>query len=326
MNKVIIIFGGSGFVGRHLVKYLLHEDVNRQLVVADLVPPEWDTDRITFVKLDLRRPIDLSLFSQRRLDSVEVIYNLAAVSKIPGSPHNDYFETNVLGAENVCIFAGEIDCINIVFTSTMAVYGSSEDEKREDSLPQPDNPYGISKLAAEYIHRLWLAGGSDRRLTIVRPGIIYGEDERANFTRLYRLIKSGYFFYPGRKDTKKASIYVKDVVDLLYKFSESSENSLLYNLVYPEPHSISEISRTLAKVIGKRSAFPKLPAWVLLSAGWLMTAVARIFGKSDSSFSPDRVRKLMLSTNVIGEKLANDGYQLKYSLEEGLKDWLVGDE
>ncbi|MCH7576043.1 MAG: NAD(P)-dependent oxidoreductase [Candidatus Marinimicrobia bacterium] len=321
--KSAIVFGGSGFVGRHLVRHLLSQGFYKQILIADLVPPVWDADQVTYIISDVRQPIDPKAFPAEFSGGELAIYNLAALSKIPGFPHEDYFQTNINGAENICAFADEIGCKTLVFTSTMAVYGASEDEKREDSLPQPDNPYGISKLAAEYIHKLWLAGGTDKRLSIVRPGIIYGEDEDANFTRLYRGIKGGYFFYPGRKDTKKASIYVKDVAYLLYRFGENDDTFTLYNLVYPHPHAIEEISRTVAKVIRKRSSFLIIPGWILLTASRLISSIAQLFGKRYSSLNPDRVRKLMVSTNVIGEKLAEDGYRLKYSLEEGLKDWLI---
>ena len=55
----------------------------------------------------------------------------------------------------------------------------------------------------------------------------------------------------------------------------------------------------------------------------VLTFIAHLFGRRDVIFHPNRVRKLMISTNVIGEKLEHDGYRLKYSLEEGLRDWLV---
>jgi nucleoside-diphosphate-sugar epimerase len=233
-----IIFGGSGFVGRHLVRYLLNENAHSRIFIADLVPPEWDTEQITYVNLDIRESIAPISFDSLLSDACIVIYNLAAISKIPGSPNEDYYRTNILGAENICAFADLINCKTMVFTSTMAVYGASEDEKREDTLLQPDNPYGISKMAAEYIHTLWQAKGTDRRMSIVRPGVIFGEGEKANFERLYHGINRGYFFYPGRKDTKKACIYVKDVAQLLHRLSMTKETFNLYNFVHPHPHTI----------------------------------------------------------------------------------------
>lgn len=57
----------------------------------------------------------------------------------------------------------------MVFTSSIAPYAASEEEKYEDTLPTPNTPYGISKLVAEHIHREWQQADPNRQLTILRP-------------------------------------------------------------------------------------------------------------------------------------------------------------
>ena len=82
-------------------------------------------------------------------------------------------------------------------------------KKNEKDLPLPNSPYGISKIIAEEIHKRWQAEQpDDRRLIILRPGIVFGAGEGGNFTRLFNAISSRRFFYPGRKDTKKSAIYM----------------------------------------------------------------------------------------------------------------------
>ena len=128
-------------------------------------------------------------------------------------PDHEYFETNIRGAENVCAFAEKHGIKKIVFTSSIAPYGAAEALKEETTLPTPNTPYGISKLVAEKIHQIWQTKDSDnRQLTIVRPGVVFGKGENGNFTRLYWGIRKHTFAYPGRKDTIKACIYVKELV------------------------------------------------------------------------------------------------------------------
>lgn len=322
MVKTAIVFGGSGFVGTHLIHYLLETGAYDTIVISDLVAPTVEHASIASIPCDVREPINPAPFQAFTKDAKVTIYNLAAICRIPGYPDRDYFETNIRGADNVCAFAVAIGCRNIVFTGSMAIYGASESEKREDTLPQPDNPYGISKLVAEHIHRTWHAAGPDRNLHILRPGIIFGKGENANFTRLYRGIARGYFFYPGRRDTRKASIYVKDVAALCHHFGEKAETDFaIYNLVYPRPNTIEEICRTLASVTGRRAPWLTIPTWMLMAVSNLLQLMAALIGKRDISFHPDRVRKMMISTNVIGEKLKAAGLELRYSLEEGLEDW-----
>ncbi len=68
-----------------------------------------------------------------------IIYNLAAICRIPGFPDIDYFQTNIPGAEQVTLFAEKIGCSRIVFTSSITVYGTIEAERDEDAYPQPDS-------------------------------------------------------------------------------------------------------------------------------------------------------------------------------------------
>jgi len=66
----------------------------------------------------------------------------------------EYYWTNVHGATNVCKFASDVGADYLLFTSTMMVYGPTEAPKDEDSLVEPVNAYGRSKILAEGIHRL----------------------------------------------------------------------------------------------------------------------------------------------------------------------------
>ena len=110
-------------------------------------------------------------------------------------------------------FAEKWNIKKIVFTSSIAPYGAAEELKKETTLPTPNTAYGISKLVAEKIHEKWQNGdATHRQLTIVRPGVVLGKGENGNTTRLYWAIRGHKFAYPGRKDTIKACIYVKELV------------------------------------------------------------------------------------------------------------------
>jgi nucleoside-diphosphate-sugar epimerase len=190
-----IIFGGSGFIASHLVNYL-RLMVRSTLGSVNLFDINMQGGAVTFC--DVRSDIE---FTNTKIGST--IFNLAAVHTTPGHADDEYFETNMLGAQNVTFFARENNINTIVFTSSIAPYGASEDLKSEDTLPTPNTPYGISKLVAEHIHRTWQAEDPiNRKLIIVRPGVVFGKGEAGNFTRLYSAMKKGYFFYPGRKDTQ----------------------------------------------------------------------------------------------------------------------------
>ena len=181
--KRYAIFGGTGFIGTHLSQALLESDPQCEVVLVDINPLRTagyadklqralSTGRARFVEQDVRNPI-----SESEIGPADVVFNLAAVHREPGHQPYEYFQTNIYGAENVCAYASAVGAKHIVFTSSISVYGPTEEPKTEESLTVPDSPYGSSKLVAENIHRAWQTASPDRRLLIVRPGVVFGPGE-----------------------------------------------------------------------------------------------------------------------------------------------------
>ena len=311
-----IIFGGSGFIGTHLKRYikttLSLEDKVFSLDLRKKVSEDFEL-------IDVRKPITLSLNDAGN----SVIYNLAAIHTTPGHSDHEYFEANIFGAENICNFARENNIQTIVFTSSIAPYGASEDYKTEQTLPMPNTPYGISKLTAEYIHKLWQREDpQNRKLIIVRPGVVFGKQEGGNFTRLYNSLQKGFFFYPGRKDTIKACVYVKDVARILYETGQMEKaGHITFNLTYFPAPTIEEICITMAKATHTKAPKILVPGWALKTVAGSAYFGAKILGKNISGIHPDRVKKLMISTNISGEKLSKSSYKLQFSLISALTDW-----
>ena len=350
-----IITGGTGFIGTHLANLIKEQDENAQVWNLDIVDPEklnhmtdlkeiedyttikqwkspvrdWETRKSTFVYCDVRKPIVNLPFSPTPDD---IIFNFAAVHRTPGHPDHAYFETNIRGAENVCAFAEKWGIKNIVFTSSIAPYGAAEELKEETTLPTPNTPYGISKLVAEKIHLAWKASSTEHKLTIVRPGVVFGKGENGNFTRLYWAIRGHKFAYPGRKDTIKACIYVKELVRFIWwraklneelgirneetTFGGRRESQCIFNCCFEPAYTIEHIVGAMKKVTGLTQFVPDIPNWVIMPAATVIGAMGAPMG-----ICPARVKKLQISTNICGKKLAGCGYKFKWSFEEALEDW-----
>lgn len=309
-----VIFGGCGFIGSHVVDLLREKYPDAKIYIADLLADTAQSDGvISYQRVDVRSPIEL----QGDFGANTLVFNFAAIHRTPGHPDYAYFETNIRGAENVCDFARKHGIENIVFTSSIAPYGAAEELKTEETLPTPNTPYGISKLVAEKIHREWAAENASRRLSIVRPGIVFGKGENGNMTRLYKALKKRKFAYAGRKDTIKACIYVKDLVRVMLAMGEAEgEKIKLYNCCYYPSFTIEQIANTMLKATGMRRRIPFIPRKPMMAAATL----CGLFGGLGLGICPARVKKLMVSTNIDGQKLAKD-YPLSYSLEDAFRDW-----
>ncbi len=321
-----IIFGGSGFIGMHLIHLLKDECIKEgdKIYDLDIVMPGEEgvvpgiverNEGVEYIRLDVRKPIEFD-FTPTPDD---IIFNLAAVHRTPGHKDYEYFETNMKGAENVVAFAEKTGIRKILFTSSIAPYGAAEELKSEDTLPTPNTPYGISKLVAEKTHIAWAEKDPTRELTIVRPGIVYGKGEHGNMTRLYKGIKGRYYFYAGRKDTIKACIYVKELVRFFkYRMIDNSfPGEDVINCTFEPAYTIETICEAIKSATGLKRKIPKVN-------GKLLMGVARIVGPLGGKkvgIHPARVKKLMVSTNISGKKLAGTGYKFHYSLEESFRDW-----
>ena len=325
-----IITGGTGFVGTHLTNLILEKEPEAKIYNLDIVKPgdknpvvkhynpavkEGCKLRSVFVRQDVREPIVGLPFTPTPDD---VVFDLAAVHRTPGHPDKEYFETNILGAENVTAFTEKYGIKTIVFTSSIAPYGASEELKKEESLPMPNTPYGISKLVAEKIHMAWQRGSKDRRLLILRAGVVFGRGENGNFTRMYWGIKKHAFAYPGRKDTIKACVYVKELVRfMLWELGNMKQNVELFNCTFEPAYTTEQIVNTMKRATGLKQWVPYIPNWLIMPMAFLAQCLGSPMG-----ICPARVRKLQVSTNICGKKMMETGFKFKWTLEEALRDWL----
>jgi len=294
LNKVLI-FGGSGFIGKH---YRAHfNNLGVETIVADITKEENYKSNEEFVKTDVRKAITL------KIEKVDLLINLAAVHTTPGHKDSEYYETNVLGAKNVCAFAAKNNIKNMLFTSSISIYGPSEKRKFEENIPQPVSAYGISKLQAESIHSLWRASSSERKLLILRPALVFGEGENGNFDRLEALIKKGLMIYPGRKNVIKSCINVDQLVtSSLSIFQKMNSKQEIINFAYEKRIELQFIVNKLKTKHKKNVLSFKIPLFVVKALMVLLSTV-KFFLNEKSTLHPKRIEKLTKSTNISGKKL-----------------------
>lgn len=315
LNK-FIIFGGSGFIGSHLVRELKQLGIS-DITIADIVEPKGDMfSGVSFIRCDVRQPIPASIVS-----APAVVVNLAAIHRTPGHPDHEYFDTNVKGATNVTRFCEDTGSTTLWFTSSIAVYGPTEEPKSEKSELTPNSAYGKSKFEAENIQRAWQVKDTNRKLVIVRPAVIFGRGEQANFTKLAKALKHRLFVYPGRKDTIKGCGYVEDLVASLFFMNNQPEDYILYNYCYSSNYTIKDICGTFAKVAGYSKPLGTIPLSLMVNAARPFQLLNALGLKN--GIHPARMHKLVKSTNIVPGELIKRGYPYRTDLEEGLRRWMA---
>jgi nucleoside-diphosphate-sugar epimerase len=316
VGRKAVVFGGAGFIGCHLLRRLMQSGRYVGLYSVDITAPRFTDPDVQYVNFDVRKPIPQRLCGEGPFD----IFNFAAVHTTPGHEDWEYYWTNVHGATNVCKFATDVGAEHLLFTSTMMVYGPTEAPKDENAVLEPVNAYGRSKILAEGVHRLWQAERPEaRRLTIVRPGVIYGLAERGNFTRLSQALRQRRFVYPGRTDTIKACGYIDDLVSSMIQMEERNEGVFLYNFCHPQRYTSKDICAAFSKVAGYPPPRFVVPLWLLGLVAFGFEVLSTLGLKTDINRA--RVRKLYQSTNMIPGRLQEVGFDYRYDLVAGLAAW-----
>ncbi|WP_043318435.1 NAD-dependent epimerase/dehydratase family protein [Pseudomonas sp. PI1] len=326
-----VIFGGSGFIGVFFAHHLLTTGkfhkvylFDKEQVAEKPFPYRTrlvnETPNIIEIRGDVRQPINW-----KPQEPIRLIANFAAIHREPGHKPLEYYETNILGAENVCAWAEQVSCSDLIFTSSISPYGPSEEQKDEFSIPVPETAYGGSKLTAEKIHLAWLAAKKEHRhLVIVRPGVVFGPGEGGNVSRLIKAVIRRYFFYMGNRNTRKAGTYVKELCLamwwILQRQKSEGEHISLFNMSMNPGPSIQNYVDTVCQVAGIDRKVPAIPYPLLLCAAYGIDLIARPLGISHP-FSPVRIRKLVRSNNIHPGQLIKLGYPYQYDLKSAFSDW-----
>jgi GlcNAc-P-P-Und epimerase len=325
-----VIFGGSGFIGTFFARHLIEEHHYENIYLYDheIISSKQfefrknmikDYPQIKMILGDVKEKI-----SWMPKEPIDLVANFAAVHREPGHEAFEYFECNLLGAENVCSWAEQAGCSKIIFSSSIAPYGPSEEVRNEKSIPVPTTAYGSSKLAAEKIHQIWQAKDKQHQLVIVRPGVVFGPGEGGNVSRLIKAVHRRYFFYMSNRHTRKAGIYVKELCRAMMWVQNSqkakTDGVSLFNMSMNPGPSIEEYVSSIARVSKIKVWIPNLPSSFLYLIAYLIDFIAKPL-RINHPFSPVRIKKLTRSNNILPTYLVDNGYDFKYSLDEAFADW-----
>jgi nucleoside-diphosphate-sugar epimerase len=308
---MILLTGGSGFIGSHFHRYLQVE----QVVNLDLLAPAFGS-KSTFVQGDIRVKADVLKAVKGR--DIECIISLAAKHHDFGIGHAEYFDTNEDGTRVICEVAAEQRIKRIIFFSSVAVYGIRDQVSTEEMEPRPDSPYGASKLAGEKVLEKWVQQDPSREVVVVRPTLVFGPQNMANMRNLIRQIDSGFYFHLGKADNVKSIAYVENVVQAtLYLKGRMTPGFHVFNYADEPQMSTKAISETIAHALGRKIRLT-IPKTLGVMMGIPFDVLIKITGRN-FPISTARIKKLSTETYHSAKRIFSIGFRPEFSSTEGLR-------
>ncbi len=307
MTKKIGIIGGAGFLGSRLAERL--KSTNAIYEIFDI-----DDENINTIKVDVR---DLSSLS--KLSECDVLINLAAVHRDDVKPTSLYDDVNVLGAKNICLIARRYNIKKIIFTSSVAVYGLSDEKISENGKHNYFNDYGRTKHLAEQVFKDWFdENPEDRMLFVVRPTVIFGEGNRGNVYNLFNQVARRQFVMLGNGLNVKSMAYVENVAAFLQYGIKFNNGFHLFNYIdKPDLNMNLLISKTRKILFGTERVGIRLPSFVADFIGLFADIFTRITN-INSPVSRIRIKKFMATTHF-DTTIDSKDFQAPVTLDEGLE-------
>jgi len=260
------VTGGTGFIGSHLVKYLISEghsvSVIDNLFRGRISNLDGVQDKVHFVKLDILNYKDL----RNNLQNVDGIFHQAALTSVPESyqKEDEYKNVNITGTENIFKIAKEFK-IKVVYASSSSIYGDiNKIPITEDFERKPINPYGLTKLEDEYLAEKYSKSGT--QIIGLRYFNVYGLGQTLDYagviTKFLENISSGkspIIFGDGSQI--RDFIFVKDVAKANLVAMNSSIDHGFFNVGTGIAISIKDLAYLMIKISGKdlELIFDKLP-------------------------------------------------------------------
>lgn len=263
-----LVTGGAGFIGSHVSKDLL--DLGHKVVVLDDLSGGFEENLpkgVTFIKGSITdHELLAEIFENYKFDYV---YHLAAYAA-EGLSHfirRFNYTNNLIGSVNLINEAIKHQIKCFVFTSSIAVYGEIEPPMMESSIPYPEDPYGVAKLAVEQdlkaAHNMF-----GLNYVIFRPHNVYGEyqnlgDRYRNVVGIFmnQLMQNKPLSVFGDGEQTRAFSYIGDISPSIANCVNVPEAyNEIFNIGASKEFSVKELALTIMDVMEINSELRYLPA------------------------------------------------------------------
>ena len=323
MNKrIVTVFGGSGFIGRHLIKKLADQDFIVRVAVRDTEAARY---LLTMGDVGQIIPTAASILDVATIDNAvkgaDSVVNLVGILAERGT--QSFNNLHTIGASNLAKASSAAGVKNFIHISALGANSKSA------SLYARTKAEGEQRVLAEF-----------KKAIVLRPSVIFGAEDK--FFNLFAAISRFTFFMPafgcpafpklkffkdgrlisanfyGDGGTKFQPVYVGDVAEaILVAFDNKKAQGNVYELGGPTVYSWVELMRLIFKEVDRKRILVPIPFWYLYIVGWFLQKLP------SPLLTCDQVTQLKIN-NIVSSKLGtfNDLGLLATPVELIIGDYL----
>ena len=312
MNNILVT-GGTGFIGSHLLPVLNKQNLQVKLAVRNHLSSELNLP-YKIVKVG---EIDENTDWTEALKEVNTIIHLAArahqLNDQALDPEAEFLRINCEGTKTLAKQAIAAGVKHFIFISSIGAMDTLSDTIISEESPcQPDTPYGRSKLSAETA-LIELCRNTQMNWTILRPTLVYGPNNPGNMKRLFALVTKKLPLPFGSMLNSRSLLYVGNLVDAIIKCIEDARaKNQTFIVSDGEDLSTSELISRMGNAMGEKTLLLPFPPSLLRLA-------AKMIKKEEVA---DRLLgSLQVDSNKIRQML---DWKPPYTVDQGLQataDW-----
>jgi len=301
MRKKVVVTGGAGFIGSHIVEYWAKQ--NADVFVLDNLRSGFEKNlngfkNVTFVKGSITdKDVVFSV-----LENADYVHHLAAMISVPESVENPFecVSINVNGLLNVLEASAKHKIKKIVHSSSAAVYGDNPVSPKTISMkPEPKSPYGITKLDGEYYLQSYLENFGLQTISL-RYFNVFGprQDPKSQYAAAIPIfvnnaLQNKEIIIYGDGEQTRDFIFVKDVVAANVLAATTENVNGTFNVACGSAISINQLVKLVLELTNS---------------------------KSHIRYEKERAGDIKHSLASIEETKQQLGFQPKHDLLEGLKE------
>ena len=261
----VLITGGAGFIGSHLVE---HFQGKAEVRVLDNLRSGFMKNIDGFDCEFIKGSVTDRAAVREAVQGVDYVFHLAAMISVPESM-SDPVSCVVINAAGTLIVleeAAKAGVKKLCFSSSAAVYGDNPTvPKVEDMLPEPKSPYAVTKLDGEYYCKMFNDEGR-LKTACMRYFNVFGprQDPKSQYAAavpifIDKALKNEPMTIFGDGEQTRDFVYVKDVVAANAYLAQTEELSGVYNVAYGKSITVNDLAKKIIELTGSKSEIQYAP-------------------------------------------------------------------